>query len=95
VPVDPTGVLYDGAKIEGPAGLRAALLKHQDVFLQTFTENLMTYALGRRVEFYDLPTIRAIERDAAKNDNRMSAFILGIVNSAAFRMSNQLATSNE
>jgi mono/diheme cytochrome c family protein len=95
VPVDPTGVLYDGTKIEGPAGLRAALLKHEDVFLQTFTENLMTYALGRRVEFYDLPTIRAIERDAAKSGNRMSAFILGIVNSAAFRMSNQqLATSN-
>jgi mono/diheme cytochrome c family protein len=94
VPVDPTGVLYDGTKIEGPAGLRAALLNHKDVFLQTFTENLMTYALGRRVEFYDLPAIRAIERDAAKSDNRMSAFILGIVNSAAFRMSKQLATSN-
>jgi hypothetical protein len=94
VPVDPTGVLYDGTKIEGPAGLRAALLNHKDVFLQTFTENLMTYALGRRVEFYDLPAIRAIERDAAKSDNRMSAFILGIVNSAAFRMSSQLATSN-
>jgi hypothetical protein len=94
VPVDPAGVLYDGTKIEGPAGLRAALLNHKDVFLQTFTENLMTYALGRRVEFYDQPAIRAIERDAAKSDNRMSAFILGIVNSAAFRMSNQLATSN-
>jgi hypothetical protein len=94
VAVDPTGVLYDGMKLEGPAGLRAALLKHQDVFLQTFTENLMTYALGRRVEFYDLPAIRAIERDAAKSDNRMSAFILGIVNSAAFRLSKQLATSN-
>jgi hypothetical protein len=94
MPVDPTGVLYDGMKIEGPAGLRAALLKHKDVFLQTFTENLMTYALGRRVEFYDMPTVRAIERDAAKNDHRMSAFILGIVNSAAFRMSKQLATSN-
>jgi Protein of unknown function (DUF1592)/Protein of unknown function (DUF1588)/Protein of unknown function (DUF1585)/Protein of unknown function (DUF1587)/Protein of unknown function (DUF1595) len=94
MPVDPTGVLYDGMKIEGPAGLRAALLKHKDVFLQTFTENLMTYALGRRVEFYDMPTIRAIERDAAKNDHRMSAFILGIVNSPAFRMSSQPATSN-
>jgi len=87
VPVDATGVLYDGMKIEGPAGLRSALLKHQDVFLQTFTENLMTYALGRRVEFYDMPTVRAIVREAAKHDHRMSAFVLGIVNSAAFRTS--------
>ena len=53
--------------------------------LLSFTENLMTYALGRRVEYYDMPAIRAIIRDAAKNDNRMSSFILGVVNSAAFR----------
>ena len=49
-PVDPSGVLYDGTPISGAAGLRAALLKHQDLFLLSFTENLMTYALGRRVE---------------------------------------------
>jgi hypothetical protein len=94
VPVDATGVLYDGTKIEGPAGLRSALLKHQDVFLQTFTENLMTYALGRRVEFYDMPTVRAIVREAAKHDHRMSAFVLGIVNSAAFRASGRSAELN-
>jgi len=82
-------VLYDGTKIEGPAGLRDALLKHQDVFLQTFTENLLTYALGRRVEFYDMPTVRAITRDAAKRDHRLSAYVLGIVNSAAFRTSQE------
>ena len=64
VPVDAVGVLYDGTAIDGPAGLREALLRHQDVFLQTFTENLMTYALGRRVEYYDMPTVRAIVRDA-------------------------------
>jgi len=85
VPVDAAGVLYDGMKVEGSPGLRNALLKHKDVFLQTFTENLMTYALGRRVEFYDMPTVRAIVRDAAKREYRISAFILGIVNSAAFR----------
>jgi hypothetical protein len=90
VPVDAAGVLYDGMKIEGPAGLRNALLKHKDVFLQTFTENLMTYALGRRVEFYDMPTVRAIVRSAEKQDYRMSAFILGIVNSTAFRMSGRM-----
>jgi mono/diheme cytochrome c family protein len=93
VPVDSVGVLYDGTAIDGPAGLRDALLKHQDVFLQTFTENLMTYALGRRVEYYDMPTVRAIVRDAAQHDYRMSSFILGIVNSAAFRMRAEAANT--
>jgi len=85
-PVDATGVMYDGTKLDGPASLRAALLNHKDVFLETFTENLMTYALGRRVEYYDMPTVRAIVRGAAKADYRASAFILGIVNSPAFQM---------
>jgi mono/diheme cytochrome c family protein len=86
-PVDSTGDLYDGTKMAGPVGLRAALLKHQDAFIQTFTERLLTYAVGRRVEYYDMPAIRAIEREAAKNNNRFSAFVMGVVNSAAFRMS--------
>ena len=78
--------MYDGTKIDGPAGLRDALLKHQDVFLQTFTENLMTYALGRRVEYYDMPTVR-VDRPpgGAQADLRFSSFVLGIVNSAAFQ----------
>ena len=88
VPVDSVGDLYDGTKMEGPAGLRQAMMKHSDVFLLSFTENLMTYALGRRVEYADMPAIRAILRDAAKNNNRMSSFVLGVVNSAAFRMAN-------
>src|SRR5882672_3885518 len=92
VPVDSVGDLYDGTKMNGPAGLQQALLKHSDVFLLSFTENLMTYALGRRVEYADMPAIRAIIRDAAKNSNRMSAFVLGVVNSAAFRMAK---TDNE
>ena len=85
VPIDAAGVMYDGTRIDGPAGLRSALLKHQDVFLQTFTENLMTYALGRRIEYYDMPAVRAIVRQAAKADLRLSSFVLGIVNSAAFQ----------
>ena len=52
MPVDVVGELYDGTKMDGPAGLRDALLQHQDVFLRSFTENLLTYALGRRVEYY-------------------------------------------
>jgi hypothetical protein len=86
-PVDATGDLYDGTKMDGPVGLRTALLKHMDLVTLSFTENLMTYALGRRVEFYDMPAIRAIVRDAAKSGNKMSAFILGVVKSNAFQMS--------
>jgi hypothetical protein len=87
VAIDSTGELYDGTKMAGPAGLRAALLKNKDTFLQAFTENLMTYGLGRRVEFYDMPAIRQIVRDAAKHDYRISAFILSVVKSPAFQMS--------
>ena len=75
VAVDPVGVLYDGTKIEGPASLRAALLRHKDAVVMSFTESLMTYALGRRVESYDMPAVRAIVREAAKNDYRMSSFL--------------------
>src|SRR5207247_390578 len=78
VPVDPVGDLYDGTKMIGPAGLRQALLKHSDMVLRSFTENLLTYALGRRIEYPDMPTVRAIVRDAAKSNNRMSSFILGV-----------------
>ncbi len=92
VPVDVAGDLYDGSKINGPAGLREALLKHQDVVLQSFTESLLTYALGRRVEYYDMPTVRQIVRDASRNDYRISSFILGVATSPAFRMARVEAT---
>ena len=87
LPIDATGELYDGSPIEGPVGLRNAILKRKDVFLLSFTESLMTYALGRRVEHFDLPTVRAITRAAEAQDYRMSSFILGIVASDAFQMS--------
>jgi hypothetical protein len=86
-PVDSAGDLYDGTKMAGPEGLRSALLKHKDVIVLSFTESLMTYALGRRIEYFDMPAIRAIVRDAAKQDYRMSAFIKGVVTSPAFQMS--------
>jgi hypothetical protein len=86
VPVDVVGDLYDGSKINGPAGLRDALIRHQDMVLRSFAENLLTYAIGRRVDYQDMPTVRAIVRDAAKANNKFSAYVLGVVNSAAFRM---------
>ena len=92
VAIDSVGDLYDGTKMDGPAGLRQAVMKHSDVFLLSFTENLMTYALGRRVEYADMPAIRSIIRDAGKSGNRMSSFILGVVDSAAFRMAKAVET---
>jgi len=87
VPVDPTGELYDGTRIDGPAGLRQALLNRSDVVLLSFTESLMTYALGRQIDHADMPAVRAIVRDAAASNNRFSSFVSGIVKSAAFQMS--------
>jgi cytochrome c551/c552 len=85
--VDASGDLYDGTKLDGPEGLRDALLKQQDAVLLSFTESLMTYALGRRIEPRDMPAVRKIIRDAAKQDYRMSAFVQGVVDSPAFKMS--------
>jgi len=86
-PIDPAGILYDGTPISGPAGLRNSILARPTVFRRTLARNLMAYALGRRVEYYDMPTIRAMERDALENEDRMSSYILGVVQSPAFRMS--------
>lgn len=95
VPVDASTVLYDGTKMDGPEGLEQAMVKHQDTFLRVFTENLMAYALGRQINYYDMPTVRAIIHHAALNGNRFSSFVLGIVNSDAFRMSRAGALSAE
>jgi hypothetical protein len=93
VAVDATGQLYDGTPMEGAAGLRDALLKHKEAFLMTFAENLMTYALGRRVEWFDMPALRAIVRDAEKQEYRIGAFISGVTKTAAFQMSRPAAES--
>jgi len=85
-PIDAHATLFDGTVVSGPAELRAVLLRYQDAFIATFTENLMSYALGRRVEYYDMPAIRDIDRDAAVAGNKFSAFVLGIVQSAAFQL---------
>ncbi len=85
-PLDPTGELYDGTQLKGPKDLRDAILDRKTVFVRTFTKNLLAYALGRRAEYFDMPTVRSIERQAAKNDYDMRSFFLGVVNSPAFRM---------
>jgi hypothetical protein len=90
-PIDPEGTLFDGSDLKGPTGLRQALLKRSDVVMTSFTESLMTYALGRRVETYDMPTVRKIVNDSKKNNYRMSSFILGVVASPAFQMTRATA----
>jgi hypothetical protein len=86
MPVDPNGTLYDGMAMNGPPGLRAALLKHQDVFLLSFTEHLMTYALGRRIEAEDMWAVRRIIREAEKKGLKISSFVQGVATSPVFTM---------
>jgi hypothetical protein len=84
--IDASGKLVDGTNVNGPNDLRQALLKHPEQFAQTVTEKLMTYALGRTLEYYDMPAIRKIVRDAAKDNYRFSSIVLGIAKSAPFQM---------
>jgi mono/diheme cytochrome c family protein len=86
VPVDAAGQLADGTPVDGPVALRKALLKHPEQFVRTMTEKLLTYGLGRGLEYYDMPVVRAIARDAERQNNRFSALITGIVKSAPFQM---------
>ena len=84
--IDATGELPDGTPFDGPAGLRDALLRHPERFVTTVTERLMTYALGRGVEYYDAPAVRAIVRGAAEDGYRLSSLVKGVVRSAPFQM---------
>jgi mono/diheme cytochrome c family protein len=84
--IDASGRMPDGTRFNGPAELRAALLKHRDQFVSTLTEKLMTYALGRGVEAYDMPAVRQILRDSAAGGYRWSALIVGIARSSPFQM---------
>ncbi|WP_310570777.1 DUF1592 domain-containing protein [Gemmatimonas sp.] len=86
MPIDSRGDLWDGTTATTVAELQQALLRREDALLRTFTRNLMAYAIGRRIEAYDMPSVRAIVRDASKQEHRMSAYILGVVRSPAFRM---------
>jgi hypothetical protein len=85
-PIDPTGLLPDGTMIKGPGDLRRALVDRPDhQFVQALTENLMTYALGRSLDYHDMPTVRRIVRDAAKDNYRFKSIVMGVISSDAFR----------
>jgi hypothetical protein len=91
-PIDASGMMPDGTKFDGPAALKQALLG-SDRFITTLTEKLMTYALGRGVEYYDAPAIRAIVRESAGTEYRMSSLIRGVVQSEPFRL--RMASSRQ
>ena len=85
-PIDSAGALADGTSFHGPSGLRKVLLSRRHEFVLNVTEKLMTYAVGRGVEYYDFPTVRSIMREAASGDYQWSSLILGIVKSSPFQM---------
>jgi hypothetical protein len=86
VGLDTQGTLYDGTPIASSGDLLRALLARPTPLVRTFTQNLMAYGLGRRIEYYDQPQVRAIVREAEKQDNRFSAYVMGVVSSPAFQM---------
>ena len=85
-PVDASGGLPDGSTFDGAIGLRKAVLNRPELFVNTLTEKLMTFALGRGLEYYDAPAVRDITRHARTDDYRFSSVVLGIVNSTPFKM---------
>ena len=85
-PIDAASVLADGSKIDGVSGLRKLLLDRHDEFIATVSAKMLTYALGRGLEYYDMPAVRSIAREAGRNDFRWSSLILGIVRSPTFQM---------
>jgi hypothetical protein len=84
--IDAAGVLADGSQVDGPVGLREALLNRPDVFASTVTQKMLIYALGRGLEPADMPVVRSILRSAAEDDYRFMSIVLGIVDSFPFQM---------
>jgi hypothetical protein len=94
-PIDPSGNFVDGTAIGGPASLRALLLRHSDQFVRNVTEKLLTYALGRGIEYQDMPLVRKIVRDSASSNYRFSSVVLNIVTSAPFQMNMKIGDANQ
>jgi hypothetical protein len=86
MPIDAKVKLFDGQEVDGPSELRTALLRYSPQFVRMFIEKMMTYALGRGLEYTDMPTVRAIARASEKDDHRFSTIVLGVVRSPQFRM---------
>ena len=91
--IDVTGVMFDGSKVSSPASVRAILAGKPDVITSVMTERMLTYALGRGSEYYDMPAIRAILRDAGKSNYKFSSIVMGIIRSQAFQMRRRTSDS--
>jgi hypothetical protein len=85
-PIDASGQLADGTAVDGPVALRKAIMKHPEQFVRTVTEKMLTYGLGRGLEYYDMPTVRMIEQSASKDDYRFSALVMAMVKSTPFEL---------
>ncbi len=85
-PIDASGQIVDGTVVNGPASLREVLMRYSDQYVRVVTEKLLTYALGRGVEYRDMPLVRSIVREAAPANYRFSSIVLGIVRSPSFQM---------
>jgi len=85
--IDTSGKLVDGTAVNGPSDLRKALLRHPEQFVQTLTEKLMTYALGRSLEYFDMPTVRKIVKDAGRDNYRFSSIVMGVIAAPEFQSS--------
>jgi hypothetical protein len=84
-PVDNSGVFVDGTKLDGVSSLRGVLLQYSGQFVQTFTEKLLIYALGRDIDYRDMPALRSIVQQASRNEHRFSSIVMAIVNSDLFQ----------
>ena len=93
--IDPAGTLFEGTRVDGPVTLRKMLVARPETFVGVMTEKLLTYALGRGLEYYDMPAVRRIVGDAAENGFRFSSLVAGVVNSPAFQMKSKLAPASE
>ena len=94
-PIDASGVLVDGSKVDGVASLREALVRRSDQFVRVVTEKMLTYALGRGVEYQDMPLVRSIVHESAGSNYKFTSIVLGIVKSAPFQMNTKTAGDNQ
>lgn len=90
-PIDTSGVFPDGEKFNGMAGLKRALLSHPEEFVSTVTEKLLMYAIGRNVQYYDQPVVRAIVRNSARGNYTFASLVIGVVESPPFQMRESMA----
>ena len=92
--IDPSGTLFDGTPVDSAVALRQALVRQPEIFVGVLTEKMLTYALGRGLEYYDMPAVRKIVHDGRNNDYRFSSIVMGVVKSAPFQLREAVSRDN-